>query len=116
MFVRADAEKEDALLVDVSGGCLQTEKSGRNVTYRRKVHGSYRYKGEWSTIDRFYVSRYFVEGKELSAVRAEIFSHPFLLEADRTYLGVKPRRSFVGPHFNGGLSDHLPIILRIFSF
>lgn len=90
-------------------------KRNDRMLWKEQVHGSYKYKGEWSTIDRFYVSRYFIEGKEISAGQAEIFSHPFLLEADRTYLGVKPRRSFVGPRFNGGLSDHLPLILRIFS-
>lgn len=115
MFENNDAWEAGALLVDVNGGCLQTEKSGRNVTYRRKVHGSYKYKGEWSTIDRFYVSKYFVQDKEIFVESAEIFSHLYLLEQDKTYLGVKPRRSFIGPHYNGGLSDHLPVVLRFFS-
>ena len=119
MFVRAVAEKKDALLVDVNDGCFQkyqtmprqgndmlTEKSGRNVTNEKEVHGSYKYKGEWSTIDRFYVSKYFVQDKEIFVESAEIFSHLFLLEQDKTYLGVKPKRSFIGPHYNGGLSDH----------
>ena len=128
MFVRAVAEKKDALLVDVSDGCFQkyqtmprqgndmlTEKSGRNVTNEKEVHGSYKYKGEWSTIDRFYVSKYFVQDKEIFVESAEVFSHLFLLEQDKTYLGVKPKRSFIGPHYNGGLSDHLPVVLRFFS-
>ncbi len=97
---------ENSPLVNVNDSVPANEK---------KVYGSYKYKGEWSTIDRFYVSRYFVQDKEIHVERAEIFSHPFLLEADRTYLGVKPRRSFIGAHFNGGLSDHLPVILRIFD-
>ena len=128
MFVRAVAEKKDALLVDVNDGCFQkyqtmprqgndmlTEKSGRNVTYEKEVHGSYKYKGEWSTIDRFYVSKYFVQDKEIFVESAEVFSHLYLLEQDKTYLGVKPKRSFIGPHYNGGLSDHLPVVLRFFS-
>lgn len=128
MFVRAVAEKKDALLVDVNDGCFQkyqtmprqgndmlTEKSGRNVTNEKEVHGSYKYKGEWSTIDRFYVSKYFVQDKEIFVESAEVFSHLFLLEQDKTYLGVKPKRSFIGPHYNGGLSDHLPVVLRFFS-
>ena len=128
MFENNDAWEAGALLVDVNDGCFQkwqtmprqgndmlTEKSGRNVTYDKEVHGSYKYKGEWSTIDRFYVSKYFVQDKEIFVESAEVFSHLYLLEQDKTYLGVKPRRSFVGPRFNGGLSDHLPLILRIFS-
>lgn len=85
------------------------------MLWEEQVHGSYKYKGEWSTIDRFYVSRYFVQDKEIFVESAEVFSHLFLLEQDKTYLGVKPKRSFIGPHYNGGLSDHLPVVLRFFS-
>ena len=85
------------------------------MLWEEQVHGSYKYKGEWSTIDRFYVSKYFVQDKEIFVESAEIFSHLFLLEQDKTYLGVKPKRSFIGPHYNGGLSDHLPVVLRFFS-
>jgi hypothetical protein len=35
------------------------------------------------------------------------------LEPDVAWLGDKPRRTYVGPRYNGGLSDHLPIILRL---
>lgn len=115
MFENNDAWEAGALLVDVNDGCLQTEKSGRNVTNEKEVHGSYKYKGEWSTIDRFYVSKYFVQDKEIFVESAEVFSRLFLLEQDKTYLGVKPKRSFIGPHYNGGLSDHLPVVLRFFS-
>lgn len=115
MFENNDAWEAGALLVDVNDGCLQTENSGRNVTNEKEVHGSYKYKGEWSTIDRFYVSRYFVQDKEIFVESAEVFSHLYLLEQDKTYLGVKPKRSFIGPHYNGGLSDHLPVVLRFFS-
>lgn len=115
MFENNDAWEAGVLLVDVNDGCLQTEKSGRNVTNEKEVHGSYKYKGEWSTIDRFYVSKYFVQDKEIFVESAEVFSHLFLLEQDKTYLGVKPKRSFIGPHYNGGLSDHLPVVLRFFS-
>ena len=68
--------------------------------------GTLKYHGRWEQIDHFFVS---------PAVPAvlRIFAPPFLLEPDRTWLGVKPKRSYVGPRHNGGLSDHLPIILRI---
>ena len=44
----------------------------------------------------------------------DIFAPPFLLEPDAAWLGDKPRRTYVGPRYNGGLSDHLPIILKLF--
>lgn len=34
----------------------------------------------------------------------------FLLEEDKKYGGVKPHRTFLGPVYVGGISDHLPIV------
>ncbi len=66
--------------------------------------GTLKYKGEWELIDQFFCSD--------TSARMEIFAPVFLLETDRTYTGMKPRRTFVGPRNNGGLSDHLPILLK----
>ena len=68
--------------------------------------GTLRYHGRWEQIDHFFLS---------PAVDAamRIFAPPFLLEPDKTWLGTKPRRTYTGPRYNGGLSDHLPLILRI---
>lgn len=70
--------------------------------------GSYKYKGQWESIDHFFVSKTVDQKSDM-----HIFDAPFLLEEDKTYLGVKPKRTFVGPKHNGGLSDHLPIILQL---
>lgn len=70
--------------------------------------GSYKYKGTWESIDHFFVSR-----KLNPDCKMYIYDASFLLEEDKTYLGEKPRRTFIGPRHNGGLSDHLPIILKI---
>ena len=44
----------------------------------------------------------------------QIYAPPFLLEPDPAWMGVKPRRTYVGPRYNGGLSDHLPVLLKLF--
>ena len=71
--------------------------------------GTLKYHGRWEQIDWFFVSPAL---QDSAAMR--IFAPPFLLEPDAAYLGDKPRRTYVGPRYNGGLSDHLPIILQIF--
>jgi len=83
--------------------------------YNGQVRGTYKYKGVWESIDRFYISSYFLENKEIWTEKAEIFQHPSLLEEDKVYLGVKPRRCFVGPRYNGGISDHLPVVLKLWA-
>ena len=70
------------------------------------IPGTIKYRGVWEKIDHFFVS------PSLSDVsHEEIFAPNFLLEEDKTYLGVKPKRTFIGPRHNAGLSDHLPIVL-----
>lgn len=71
---------------------------------------SYKYQGEWGTIDHIIVS------KSLCDVERPKFSVcdlPFLLEADTRFMGYKPYRTFVGQKFNNGYSDHLPVMIKI---
>ncbi len=67
--------------------------------------GTIKYHGRWEQIDHFFVSP-LMEG------HMQIFAPPFLLEDDPAYLGTKPRRTYIGPRYHGGLSDHLPIIFK----
>ena len=74
----------------------------------RQGKGTIRYKGKWELIDQAIVSRQLAdEGAAFS-----IFEASFLMERDKQFLGLKPKRTFVGPRYNGGVSDHLPILVR----
>lgn len=68
-----------------------------------QVPGTIKFSGVWETIDRCAVSG-------ASGVLS-VYPHPLLLEEDRKHGGVKPRRTYIGPRYNAGLSDHLPIVL-----
>ena len=46
-------------------------------------------------------------------MEGEICNFGFLLEPDQTYLGKKPFRTYMGPVYHGGISDHLPVVIRI---
>ena len=69
--------------------------------------GTIKFQGKWEKIDGCPL----IEG-----ARAEerIFAPPCLLERD-SYGGEKPRRTFSGPRYIGGVSDHLPVIYVIKS-
>ena len=82
--------------------------------------GSLKYRGTWELIDQFWVRpAWLVSPKEgpllgtLAAPRMEVFRLPFLLEPDTGYTGERPRRTWSGPHYKGGLSDHLPVVLLL---
>ena len=71
---------------------------------QRANTGTIRYQGKWELIDNFLV---YGEGRyEMKAVRI-----PFLMQTDKSHPGEKPRRTFIGPRYNAGVSDHLPIVL-----
>lgn len=68
--------------------------------------GTIRYNGRWELIDNFLVSPDVAAKKKMTVIRP-----PFLLERDRKHPGEKPFRTYSGPRYLGGVSDHLPVIL-----
>ena len=84
----------------------------KNVTREAKgTHGAkatYRYQGEWGSIDHVFVSPVLLDCVE----QAYINDAPFLLEEDQKYGGVKPFRTYNGMRYQRGHSDHLPLVVR----
>ena len=71
--------------------------------------GTYRYHGEWGSLDQILVS----ENLRSWVKDCRVNDAPFLLEKDTKYGGVKPRRNYNGMRFNNGFSDHLPLVLHL---
>jgi endonuclease/exonuclease/phosphatase family metal-dependent hydrolase len=71
--------------------------------------GSYKYRGRWSCIDHFFLCG----PLETYRITGMVFVLPALLVPDETYGGWKPFRTYQGPAYTGGISDHLPIILML---
>ena len=69
--------------------------------------GTIRYNGKWELIDMFMVS------ENLADAKMEILHIPFLAARDNAHSGEKPARTFSGPRYLGGVSDHCPIMLDI---
>ena len=71
--------------------------------------GTIRYEGKWDLIDMFLVSR------ELDVkTDMEICHVPFLMTWEKKHPGEKPLRTYSGPRYIRGVSDHCPIVLRLF--
>lgn len=68
--------------------------------------GTIRYDGEWELIDQCFVSG-------IPASTLEILYIPFLMVPDKAHGGQKPLRTYSGPRYLGGVSDHCPILLTI---
>ena len=74
-------------------------------------HGAkatYRWHGDWRSLDQILFS------PSLSRLKmsCQIGDLPFLLEDDEKYGGKKPFRTYLGPRYLGGYSDHLPLVAK----
>lgn len=67
--------------------------------------GTIKYNGSWEKIDG-----HFSRGLK---TRETVLDAPFLSQPDRAFGGSKPWRSFQGPRYLGGVSDHYPVIIWI---
>ncbi len=76
--------------------------------------GTYKYRNNWNMIDQILVSENLIDesNKDVQPVLS-IINKDFLLVDDQTYGGEKPFRTYLGPRYQGGFSDHLPIMLKI---
>lgn len=70
--------------------------------------GSIRFNGEWQLIDLCFVSPALALKTSFRAVPV-----PFLTARDAAHSGDKPLRTYSGPRWLGGVSDHLPILVEI---
>ena len=83
-------------MTDISAGAVGTHGA----------RGTYRYQGEWGSLDHIIVS----DALRSSVEACYIHDADFLLVPDGKYGGVKPRRNYLGPRYLNGFSDHLPLV------
>ena len=88
-----------------------------NRTGPEGIRGTFKYRGEWNQLDQFVVNGAILKpSATLHTVpsNCRIAYFPFLIETDPNG-GVKPRYTFLGPHYHGGFSDHLPLLLELYE-
>ena len=73
------------------------------------VKGTYRYQGEWGSIDHILSSRALYNKVDTAFVHSPLF----LLEEEKLYGGYRPRRTYIGMRHQSGYSDHLPLVVRL---
>jgi endonuclease/exonuclease/phosphatase family metal-dependent hydrolase len=97
-------EKEDVYLVNLSDSTAQSGK------------GTYRYMGTWEMIDQVIVSKGLFKckyGLYSDNSMLSVFSPDFLLKKDPKYPGFSPFSTYLGYRYQGGFSDHLPVLIDL---
>ncbi len=75
--------------------------------------GSHKYQGEWSQLDQMIICDGLADPSHtmyLLPGSARLFCPAFLLTNDKTWRGVRPKRTYYGYTYEGGFSDHLPLV------
>lgn len=105
-----DTPEDPSLSRHLTAGCL------RNLfarLERRPVGGTHKYQGKWSMLDQMFSNLTADEGSlRLLPESPSIFAPSFLLTPDKTQLGERPFRTYNGFRYEGGYSDHLPILIE----
>lgn len=82
-----------------------------STSWTKKAEGTIRNGGQWETFDQMICSYNLLSNNvlKIEAGQCGICRFDFLLEPDQTFLGEKPFRTYLGPSYHGGTSDHLPV-------
>lgn len=83
----------------------------------KRGEGSYKYRNNWNMLDQIIISPNMLkQGNSMytKPKAMKIFRHRIVLEQDKTYFGDKPFRTYRGPIYHKGISDHLPVYLDLY--
>ncbi|WP_082063407.1 endonuclease/exonuclease/phosphatase family protein [Draconibacterium sediminis] len=87
-----------------------------SLPWMKQEEGTLKYQGQWFVFDQIIVSPELLtatNGLKTKPENATICKLPFLFEPDETRGGRKLHRTYTGFRYNGGFSDHLPILLKL---
>lgn len=82
----------------------------------KEGRGTYKYGGYWNMLDQILVTHGLRDGEgniKVYPVSAGIFAPDWLTTEDRQAPGGQPFRTYLGPRYLGGFSDHFPVWLDL---
>jgi len=102
---------EEAIALGMGFGTDSISPDGiRNLTHRLPSDwGSHKYQGQWDYIDQVFL----MADDSWQVRKLKLLKYDHLLTEETGRPGMRPKRTYQGPHYEGGLSDHLPLLLRL---
>lgn len=75
--------------------------------------GTYNYRGNWNLLDNIITSANLVDPKsKINVLKPTIYREAWMMYENPKY-GATPNRTYGGPNYYGGYSDHLPVYIDI---
>jgi predicted extracellular nuclease len=83
---------------------------------KKRGLGSYYYNGGWNMLDHIIVNGTLLRPNAPIQVSAEetIFKSDFMLFKDPKTGAGRPNRTYSGPKYHGGYSDHFPVLVKVY--
>ncbi len=83
------------------------------AAFDKEEKGSYNYRGNWNMLDQIILSdNFFAADAAVKFDGATIFQQDWMMYKDPRN-GSMPNRTYGGPNYYGGFSDHLPVYVDI---
>lgn len=113
-----NCDTDDPVIQILTGLSGTGEQLLINISAQRNSgnSGTYRFQGIWETIDQVIVSRNILnssKGIYTTFDNIQVFKPDFLLKNDINYPGTTPFSTYRGYRYQGGFSDHLPVLLDL---
>ncbi len=114
-------EPENKSVAEVLGASDELEGIADNALYNSvkalndKETGTYNYRGNWNMLDQIILSGAVMNSKtgiRAASEKAGILRQSWMMYKDPKY-GERPSRTYGGPNYYGGYSDHLPVYLEL---
>jgi endonuclease/exonuclease/phosphatase family metal-dependent hydrolase len=105
------AADEEALTQGMGFGTDTVSPDGIRLLTQRLPSdmGSHKYQGEWRYIDHVFL----LADEPWQVKKLKLLRFDNLLIDDGNRPGQRPKRTYQGTRYEGGLSDHLPLLLRL---
>jgi hypothetical protein len=85
-------------------------------SYYKKEIGTEKFQEHWHCLDQVIMSYPLLNKSNPVYMQSpSIFKASWLIEVDKKYLGEMPYRTYAGPKYLGGYSDHLPVYVDIIN-
>jgi hypothetical protein len=102
--------------IKFSDNRTETQLYNLSFPWTKQEIKTLKFQSQWMVFDQIIVSGSLLNENAPIFTRpewAEIVQLPFLLEKDEKFGGMKINRTYIGFKYNGGFSDHLPVLLKL---
>jgi endonuclease/exonuclease/phosphatase family metal-dependent hydrolase len=108
-----DTPQDSSIRISLGAQCTGADLIELMCPIEDQGGGTHYFKGQWQVLDHLIVSKGLIDGKlHVKPKSAEVFSIEWMFFKNSKG-GLEPSRTYGGDRYFGGVSDHLPVLMRL---